>query len=253
VVDINKVLKFYQHKYPEKNYTLNEKSIKEEPSELSKNLASLPAKGETPGKNLRKVCYRKKGGEKVFRGRFEEVQKLVNSGDYEFAPKLAWKRQILDENGNVVVKGEAYKSNINPSPDKDKPLGQRKEKRERRESEKQIKALSKLNARYRRQSQRKPGDAERKLQSEKDKKLCAERRKVEGKKPTTHRVSRAFEAVVLGDKSEVLETLSIKAKSVEHAERVARSIAKNKGKELKLTNNVRDWIKQTGKKRVSST
>ena len=65
----------------------------------------------------------------------------------------------------------------------------------------------------------------------------------------SYRAFRAFEAVILGDKAEVLATLSIKAKSSERAEKILSIIVKNKGKKGKLTGNIRDWIKKTGPNR----
>ena len=241
-VSIKQVLKFYQQKYPNKNYSLNNNSIKKELSERSKKLGDLPHKGETSEKQLRKVCYKKKDGEKIFRGLFKEVQKLVNSGDYEFTSKLAWKRQ-----------GEAYKSNIANPPDTGRKIGDRKKRKEMNDSKRQLDNIMKLNKQRIRRNKQKPGDAERKLQSEKDKKKYAEKCKSSDKQRVSHPVSRAFEAVILGDKAEVLATLSIKATSNTHAEKLLKSVVKNKGKNAKLTGTVREWIKQTDKNRVSST
>ena len=111
---------------------------------------------------------------------------------------------------------------------------------------KDIKRMRKLQ--QQRNVQRKPGDAEKKLQSKKDKETYAEKRKAKAK-ATTQRVSRAFEAVILGDKAEVLATLSIKAKSNDHAERILKIIMKNKSSSGKLTGNIRDWKTKTGKNR----
>lgn len=244
--DIKRVIKYYQTKYPNKNYSLDNKNRKKELSERSQKLEDLPQKGETQGKDLRKVCYRAVGGLKVFRDRLDKVQPLVDAGNYEFVPKHMWKSQIIAEDGVGLVKeGTDHKTNIVKSPT-GRRIGERKEKRERRDSDRQMKAVRSLQARYSRQAQSKPGYAERKLQSEKDKKAYVKKRKAEGKPINSYRTARAFEAVVLGDKAKVLATLNIKAKSVEEAEKKLASIATNKGKELTLTGNVRDWVKQTG-------
>lgn len=248
-VRIKKVLEFYQQKYPKKNYSLDSKSTKKELSERSKKLKDLPAKGETPGGDLRKVCYKPKGGVKVFRGYYKDVKKLVDSGDYEFTQKARWKSQQLNEDSSVDIPGTANKSNITHPLTKDKPLGTRKEKRKERDDKRQLKSIRSVQERYHRQGTKKPGDAERKLQSEKDKKKYADMVKASGKPRTSYRASRSFEAVILGDKAEVLATLHIKAKSSEQAEKILSIIVKNKRKGGKLTGNIRDWKKKTGKNR----
>ena len=243
---IKNVIKYYQAKYPSKNYRLNRRSVKKELSERSKKVEGLPKIGETPEKDLRKVCYKKKDGDKIFRGQFKEVKKLVDSGDYEYAPKAAFKSQTLNKDGSVLIQGVAYKTNITQPLTKGKELGTRKEKREKRDNDKQLKIVRSLKERYIRQAQRKPGYAESKLQSEKDKQQYAEKRKSTKKQRASHPQARAYEVVILGDKSEVLATLNIKATSNTHAEKILKSIMKNKGKNAKLTGNVREWIKQTG-------
>lgn len=249
-VSIHNVLKYYQKKFPKKNYTFDNKIIKKDLSERSQKLVDLPHKGETPAKELRKVCYRPVGGTRIFRGVYEDVKHYVDSGKYEFVPKAAWKKQILDDEDNLLVKGEANKSNITLPPDRGKKLGERKEKRKERQAQQQLKSLRKLQ-KYHRNGHKKPGDAERKLQSEADKVKYVKTYKEEhGVNPRSVPCSRAFEGVILGDNAVVLATINVKAKSSGHAEKILKTIMKNKrGVSCKLTGNIREWKKESGHNR----
>jgi hypothetical protein len=254
------VIKYFQKKYPHNNYSLYEKKITKGLSKRSQELANLPKVGETPEKNLRKVCYKRKDGDgMIFRGPFEEVNKLVETGDYEFASKQAWKSQILetiiDEKGNrryvLIKKGTDHKSNITQPLYEGRELGERKEKRKERQREKELKTLRKLAKYHRNYGRRKPGDAERTLQSERDKvKYVQSYKEKHGELPKSQRAYRAYEGVILGDKATVLETVNVKAKSEKHAMDILQNLVKQKkGVDCKLTGTIRDWVKPVGKNR----
>jgi len=245
-VKINDVLNYYKQKYPIKKYSLTNDIIKKTLSERSLKLKELPRVGETPVKNLRKVCYRKVDTPDGIIGRasYDDVKKLVDGGKYEFVPKAAWKRQLVSEDNVLLIKGEANKSNITHSPS-GRELGDRKMRKATREDDKKLKSIQK--AMRQNQSTRIPGDAERKLQSSADKQKYAEMCIKSGKKRVSYPVSRAFEAIILGDKAVVLQTIQIKAKSNDHAEKILKVIMKNKGCNAKLTGTIRDWKRQVNK------
>lgn len=268
------VLKYYQVKFPNNNYSFDKKSIPKELSEQSQKLENLPKKGETPAKEMRKICYRAVGGTKVFRGRKDKVQPLLDSGNYEPASKQEWKKQQKGQKSNITI--SPITRNIDD-------LGKRKEKREKRDAEKRAKTsvrgymvrertqvIKKKNGKKAVRTLKhteiprrsKPGDVHRALQSQRDKERYAEevlkRKEETGKERNSLRKFMSYEAKILTDPTQVFKkgeakgvmtTVQIKAKSREHAEKIAKIIAKNKGKELKLTGTVRDWMKQTGKNR----
>ena len=244
------VISYYQQKWPNRNYSLDSKTIKKKLSERSQKLSDLPKLGETPAKELRKVCYQHKKGKNIFRGPYVTAKKHVDSGDYEFVSKSAWKRQIRDDNDKIITQRGANISNIIHS-HLGRELREKTKQREENKTLKQEQHYKKLVQQYASRHKISPGDAERKLQSEKDKKAYAEKCKLSSKKRIAHPVYRSYEAVILGDKAVVQGTLHIKAKSNSHAEAILKTIMKQKQKPLQLTGTVRDWIVQTGKSRLT--
>jgi len=260
-MDIADILKYYQKKWPNKNYELKTEKVElvepdvssivdvasipeSVPKETKKEKQELPKKGETSEKNTRKVCYKHIDKDKIFRGVHGYVEALVKGGEYEFVPKKAWKTQLLDKDGKVLVPGQiGHKSNIT-LPIDGSGVGDSVARRATQARNKQLK-----------QTVVRPkkvivGYAARTLQSKADKQKYQDKLKSRKKKRTSFpKPSRCFEAVIVDENNTILETIPIKATSQEHAEKILAKIGRNKQRDGNLTGNVRDWVKQSGKNR----
>lgn len=166
-----KTLKYLQVKYPKLKYSTNDfiskpktekpgpkqkkeikseldkketKPIKKELSERSKYLNSLPKIGESAPVSTRKVCCMEKKTGRIFRGLKTRVDKLVDSGAYEYCQKKYWKQTIYkwnEKHKKVIIKTPAkynkekkeyflpQSTNIIKSPS-GKKLGERYQKKE---------------------------------------------------------------------------------------------------------------------------
>lgn len=139
-----KVKKQSQEKYRElyKERMSSKKDVTQRP--WQKRLEGLPKPGMSAPVEPRKVCCMEIQTGKIFRGLNTRVEKLVNSGAYEYCQKKFWKQIIyyFDIEANEVkfigparynAKLKKYElpitTNISKSP-KDRRLGERREKRE---------------------------------------------------------------------------------------------------------------------------
>jgi hypothetical protein len=251
----NQVLTYYQNKYPNRNYKLSDKPKKEEDVKPEKgstlDLTSefmdtfdsskpvtkktterkqeLPKKGETPAKDTRKVCYKHKDSAIIYRAPHKKVRKLIEDDEnYEYVSKRAWKTQRVEQKSNITL---PISRNLDD-------LGKRGERREERES---------LKARRRRTPGKSRGPsvsaAQRVEQAEKDRAAYIERLAAKGRKPRQHLIPRCFQAVILGEKGVIVDTINIKAVNEDHAAKLMGRIAQQRKKLMRLNGVVTDWKK----------